>query len=70
MQVVAPFKKRIDRPSCRCGAYMRIWMVEPLVTDPTSEAHVFFCDRCGHKMHMLHNDAYRLKSLADQARQA
>jgi hypothetical protein len=54
MHVILPFKKRIDRPSCRCGAYMRIWSVEPLVTDTKSETHVFLCEDCGHKLHMLH----------------
>ena len=68
MQVVVPFKKKIDRPSCRCGAYMRIWMVEPLVTDPTSEAHIFLCESCGHKLHMLHNVSDGGKSLTVQAR--
>jgi hypothetical protein len=68
MQVVVPFKKRIDRPSCRCGAYMRIWMIEPLVTDPTKEARVFFCESCGHKLHMLHSWSEEVKSPAKHAR--
>jgi hypothetical protein len=59
MQIVAPFKKTTDRPSCRCGAYMRIWIVEPLVTDTTSETHVFFCDSCGHKLNLLYDGPKR-----------
>jgi hypothetical protein len=39
---------------------MRLWTVEPLVTDPTSEAHVFFCENCGHKLHRLHGDGERI----------
>lgn len=54
MQVVTPFAKRIERPSCRCGSYMRIWAVEPLVADSAREAHIYFCEGCGHKLHLLH----------------
>jgi hypothetical protein len=61
-QIVEPFRTDV-RPSCRCGAYMRIWTVEPLVTDPGSEAHVFACDVCGHKFHLLR----RVENIADGA---
>lgn len=54
MQVVVPFLREIERPSCRCGAYMRIWLVEPLI-DLSYENRVFLCEDCGHKLHMLHS---------------
>ncbi|MDB5552575.1 MAG: hypothetical protein JWL86_2559 [Rhizobium sp.] len=53
MQVVVPFKN-VERPTCRCGAYMTISLVEPLLNDDKNETRVFYCDSCGHKLHVLH----------------